>query len=55
MRAHNIDETAFTKKGKKSVGIARQWNGRLGKTDNCQVAVFAALARGLSAVCHRPG
>jgi len=38
-----IDETAFTKKGKKSVGVSRQWNGRLGKVDNCQVGVFAAL------------
>ena len=38
-----IDESAFSKKGKKSVGVARQWNGRLGKVDNCQVAVFAAL------------
>jgi SRSO17 transposase len=36
---------AFTKKGEKSVGVARQWNGRLGKVDNCQVGVFAALAR----------
>jgi len=40
-----IDETAFEKKGTKSVGVARQWNGRLGKVDNCQVAVFAALAQ----------
>jgi len=38
-----VDESAFSKKGKKSVGVARQWNGRLGKVDNCQVAVFAAL------------
>jgi SRSO17 transposase len=41
-----IDETAFTKKGKNSVGVGRQWNGRLGKTDNSQVAVFAALSAG---------
>jgi SRSO17 transposase len=41
-----IDETAFSKKGVKSVGVARQYNGRLGKVDNCQVAVFAALGRG---------
>jgi SRSO17 transposase len=41
-----IDETCFTKKGDKSVGVARQYNGRLGKVDNCQVAVFAALGRG---------
>ena len=41
-----VDESAFSKKGKKSVGVARQWNGRLGKVDNCQVAVFAALGCG---------
>ncbi len=38
-----IDESAITKKGTKSVGVARQWNGRLGKVDNCQVGVFGAL------------
>jgi len=43
-----LDESAFAKKGKKSVGVARQWSGRQGKVDNCQVAVFAALAQG----CH---
>jgi SRSO17 transposase len=35
-----IDETAFTKKGKHSAGVARQHNGRLGKEENCQVGVF---------------
>ena len=43
-----LDETCFPKKGKKSVGVARQWMGRQGKTDNCEDAVFAALARGRS-------
>lgn len=38
-----IDETPITKKGRESVGVARQWNGQLGKVDNCQVAVFTAL------------
>jgi SRSO17 transposase len=38
-----IDESGFTKKGKHSVGVARQYNGRLGKVDNCQVGVFASL------------
>ena len=38
-----VDESAFQKKGEKSVGVARQWNGRLGKQDNCQVGVFGAL------------
>jgi SRSO17 transposase len=41
-----IDESAFQKKGDKSVGVARQWNGRLGKQDNCQVGVFGALGCG---------
>lgn len=44
-----LDESAFAKKGTKSVGVARQWSGRLGKVDNCQVAVFACLAKGTSA------
>ena len=40
-----FDESAFAKKGEMSAGVARQWNGRLGKTDNSQVGVFAALVR----------
>lgn len=39
-----IDESAHTKKGTKSVGVARQYSGQLGKVDNCQVAVYAALS-----------
>ena len=35
-----IDESAFTKKGAHSAGVARQHNGRLGKEDSCQVGVF---------------
>ena len=35
-----IDESAFTKQGAHSAGVARQHNGRLGKEDNCQVGVF---------------
>ncbi|WP_341328927.1 IS701 family transposase [Methylotuvimicrobium sp. KM2] len=41
-----IDESGFAKSGKHSVGVARQWNGRLGKVDNCQVGVFGALGKG---------
>jgi SRSO17 transposase len=41
-----IDDTGFQKKGRKSVGTARQYLGRLGKVDNGQVAVCASLASG---------
>jgi SRSO17 transposase len=41
-----IDESSFPKQGDRSVGVARQWTGRLGKIDNCQVAVFAVLTDG---------
>ena len=40
-----VDESGFAKKGLHSAGVARQWNGRLGKTDNSQVGVFAAVTR----------
>lgn len=34
-----FDPSAFPKSGHESVGVARQWCGRLGKVDNCQVAI----------------
>lgn len=45
-----LDESGFAKQGKGSVGVSRQWLGRLGKVDNGQVAVFGALAHGQFAV-----
>jgi SRSO17 transposase len=37
-----LDGSGFPKKGADSCGVARQWCGRLGKVDNCQVGVFLA-------------
>ncbi|MFO1431745.1 MAG: IS701 family transposase [Candidatus Competibacteraceae bacterium] len=44
-----IDESGCPKKGTQSVGVVRQWCGQLGKVENCQVGVFAALGRGTEA------
>ena len=38
------DETGFVKKGKHSAGVARQYCGRLGKVEHCQVGVLAGYA-----------
>jgi len=38
-----IDESSHVKKGSKSVGVSKQYCGRLGKVENCQVGVYAYL------------
>jgi SRSO17 transposase len=44
LEAFVIDDTGFPKKGAHSVGVARQYSGTLGRTDNCQVATSLHLA-----------
>jgi len=41
-----LDESGHRKRGKQSVGVARQYLGSIGKVDNGQVSVFAALSQG---------
>src|SRR6266581_6602 len=41
-----FDPSGFPKSGTASVGVARQWCGRLGKVDNCQVAVSLGYVSG---------
>lgn len=50
-----LDPSAFPKKGTESVGVKRQWCGRLGKQDNCQIGVFMSYEspKGHSLVAHR--
>jgi SRSO17 transposase len=46
-----LDASSFPKKGVHSCGVARQWCGRLGKRENCQIGVFLAYT---SAKGHAP-
>jgi SRSO17 transposase len=50
-----LDASGFAKSGTASCGVARQWCGRLGKVENCQVGVFLtyATARGYAPLDRR--
>jgi SRSO17 transposase len=39
-----VDETGFLKKGRKSVGVQRQYSGTAGRRENCQIGVFLGYA-----------
>lgn len=46
-----FDDTGFPKKGRLSVGVARQYSGTLGRVDNCQVATSLHVATDESSAC----
>ena len=50
-----IDGSGFVKRGRESVGVQRQWCGRLGKQENCQVGVFllGAIPAGTALLDHQ--
>lgn len=50
IRSWIVDDTSMPKKGKDSVGVARQYCGQLGKVDNCQSLVTLSVANATAAL-----
>lgn len=50
IRSWIVDDTSLPKKGKDSVGVARQYCGQLGKVDNCQSLVTLSVANATAAL-----
>ncbi|GGW78804.1 hypothetical protein GCM10010350_74720 [Streptomyces galilaeus] len=48
-----VDDTGFLKKGTASAGVQRQYSGTAGRTENCQIGVFAAYASASRALVDR--
>lgn len=46
-----VDDTGFPKKGRYSVGVARQYSGTLGRVDNCQLATSLHVASDEASAC----
>lgn len=51
LEAWVVDDSGFPKKGKKSVGVQRQYSGTLGRKDNCQIATSLHVASERGSLC----
>ncbi|WP_425578854.1 transposase [Streptomyces lavendulae] len=54
-RGARVDDTGFVKKGNTSAGVQRQYSGTAGRTENCQIGVFARPCHHSRPHTGRPG